>query len=115
MQCTLQAAELEQAVAERTQHSANAETTLKLKEMEDERRGTALEREHAAKMGSVREQMSALQDQAAVKQPPQADAQSSHAGTGLLSVYLGVSMQQAPSLLERCYQSISQCSKTRQL
>lgn len=58
---TVQAAELELAVAERTQQSMSAETTLKLKEMEFERRVTALEREHAAKIGSVLQHMSTLQ------------------------------------------------------
>ena len=59
----LQAAELESAVAERTQNVVSAETTLKLKELEFERRATALEKEHAAKMASVLQQMRLLRDQ----------------------------------------------------
>lgn len=57
----VQAAELESVLTERTQHIGNAETTLKLKELEFERRATALETEHAAKMASVLQQMRVLQ------------------------------------------------------
>ena len=56
----LQATELESAVAEQAQSVTNAETTLKLKELEFERRAIALEKEHAAKMASVLQQMSLL-------------------------------------------------------
>ena len=58
----MQAAELESAVAERTQNVVSAETTLKLKELEFERRATALEKEHAAKMALVLQQMRLLRD-----------------------------------------------------
>lgn len=50
-------------MAEQAQSVANAETTLKLKELEFERRATALEKEHAAKMASVLQQMSVLRNQ----------------------------------------------------
>ncbi len=42
----MQAAELEALLAERTQQMSQAETTLKLKEMEFERRVTKLQKEH---------------------------------------------------------------------
>lgn len=59
-------------MAEQAQSVANAETTLKLKELEFERRATALEKVHAAKMASVLQQMSVLQNQDNVHQASEA-------------------------------------------
>ena len=64
---SLQATELESAVAEQAQCAADAETTLKLKELEFERRATELEKEHAAKMAAMLQQMSLLRNQDAVE------------------------------------------------
>lgn len=58
--CLSQAAELEAALAERTQQMSEAETTLKLKEMEFERRVTSLQKEHASKMATVLQQATAV-------------------------------------------------------
>ena len=55
-----QAAKLEAALAERTQQMSEAETTLKLKEMEFERRVTSLQKEHAAKLATVLQQAAAV-------------------------------------------------------
>jgi len=55
-----QAAELEAVLAERTQQMSEAETTLKLKEMEFERRVTKLQREHAVKVATVLHQVAAV-------------------------------------------------------
>lgn len=55
-----QAAELEVALAERTQQMSEAETTLKLKEMEFERRVTALQKEHASRVATVLHQVAAV-------------------------------------------------------
>jgi len=55
-----QAAELEVALAERTQQMSEAETTLKLKEMEFERRVTNLQKEHASKVATVLHQVAAV-------------------------------------------------------
>lgn len=55
-----QAAKLEAALAERTQQMSEAETTLKLKEMEFERRVTSLQKEHAAKVATVLQQAAAV-------------------------------------------------------
>lgn len=61
MSCSLtQAAELEAALAERTQQMSEAETTIKLKEMEFERRVTRLQKEHASKMATVLQQATAV-------------------------------------------------------
>lgn len=56
----LQAAELEVALAERMQQMSEAETTLKLKEMEFERRVTNLQKEHASKVATVLHQAAAV-------------------------------------------------------
>ena len=56
----VQAAELEAALAERTQQVSDAETTLKLKEMEFERRVTSLQKEHASKVATVLQQATAV-------------------------------------------------------
>ena len=55
-----QAAELEASLAERTQQMSEAETTLKLKEMEFERRVTSLQKEHASKVATVLQQATAV-------------------------------------------------------
>lgn len=55
-----QAAELEAALAERTQQMSEAETTLKLKELEFERRVTSLQKEHASKLATVLQQATAV-------------------------------------------------------
>ena len=61
MSCSLtQAAELEAALAESTQQMSEAEATLKLKEMEFERRVTRLQKEHASKMATVLQQATAV-------------------------------------------------------
>ena len=57
--CT-QAAELEAALAERTRQMSEAETTLKLKEMEFERRVTSLQKEHASKVATVLSQVAVV-------------------------------------------------------
>ncbi|DBA84427.1 hypothetical protein WJX77_002493 [Trebouxia sp. C0004] len=54
------AAELEAVLAERTQQMSEAETTLKLKEMEFERRFTKLQKEHAVKVATVLHQVAAV-------------------------------------------------------
>ncbi len=56
----MQAAELEAVLAERTQQMSEAETTLKLKEMEFERRVTKLQKEHAVKVATVLHQVAAV-------------------------------------------------------
>ena len=56
----MQAAELEAILAERTQQMSEAETTLKLKEMEFERRVTKLQKEHAVKVATVLHQVAAV-------------------------------------------------------
>ena len=56
----MQAAELEAVLAERTQQMSEAETTLKLKEMEFERRVTKLQKEHAIKVATVLHQVAAV-------------------------------------------------------
>lgn len=55
-----QAAELEAVLAERTQQMSEAETTLKFKEMEFERRVTNLQKEHAIKVATVLHQVAAV-------------------------------------------------------
>ena len=55
-----QAAELEAVLAERTQQMSEAETTLKFKEMEFERRVTKLQKEHAIKVATVLHQVAAV-------------------------------------------------------
>ena len=55
-----QVAELEAALAERTQQMSEAETTLKLKEMEFDRRVTSLQKEHASKVATVLQQATAV-------------------------------------------------------
>lgn len=61
MSCQLtQAAELEAALSERTQQMSEAETTLKLKELEFERRVTSLQKEHASKVATVLQQARAV-------------------------------------------------------
>ena len=55
-----QAAEFEAALAERTQQMSEAETTLKLKEMEFERRVTSLQKDHASKVATVLQQATAV-------------------------------------------------------
>lgn len=47
-------------MAERTQQMSEAETTLKLKEMEFERRVTSLQKEHASKVATVLQQATAV-------------------------------------------------------
>lgn len=56
----MQAAELEATLAERTQQMSDAETTLKLKEMEFERRVTSLQKEHASNVATVLQQATAV-------------------------------------------------------
>ena len=56
----MQAAELETALAERTQQMSQAETTLKLKEMEFERRVTSLQKEHASRVATILDQATAV-------------------------------------------------------
>ncbi len=56
----MQAAELEAVLAERTQQMSQAGTTLKLKEMEFQRRVTKLQKEHAVKVATVLHQMAAV-------------------------------------------------------
>ena len=56
----MQAAELKAVLAERTQQMSQAETTLKLKEMEFERRVTKLQKEHAVKVATVLHQVAAV-------------------------------------------------------
>ena len=61
MSCHLtQAAELEAALSERTQQMSEAQTTLKHKEMEFERRVTSLQKEHASKVATVLQQATAV-------------------------------------------------------
>lgn len=94
----VQAAELESVVAERTQNIATAETTLKLKELEFERRATALEAEHAAKMASMLQQMRLLQDSNA-RTEPQAEARQALAAQQsceVLSAELGTAVLSHP-------------------
>ncbi|KAL0020541.1 hypothetical protein WJX79_010459 [Trebouxia sp. C0005] len=59
-QSAAKAAELEAVLAERTQQMSEAETTLKLKEMEFERRVTKLQKEHAEKVATVLHQVAAV-------------------------------------------------------
>ncbi|DBA97629.1 TPA: hypothetical protein ACH3X3_15301 [Trebouxia sp. C0006] len=59
-QAAAKAAELEAVLAERTQQMSQAGTTLKLKEMEFQRRVTQLQKEHAVKVATVLHQMAAV-------------------------------------------------------
>ena len=69
-----QAAELEVALAERTQQMSEAETTLKLKEMEFERRVTALQKGHATRVATVLHQVAAVVPAGTSQEPSVATA-----------------------------------------
>ncbi len=102
----MQAAELEAILAERTQQMSEAETTLKLKEMEFERRVTKLQKEHAVKVATVLHQVAAV-----VPAGTSPDTAAAAAAQGTLIYYQHCSQKRLIIMLASFFTSFAEAAQ----